>query len=339
MQGRREEQTTFSDALWMNRMPEDSYRAQMREYLLQMDDSVFSPLFSRVGRPSVSPVRTFGALLIQLEKGWSDREFEEESRFDERCKYALGVSRDFPGIDAVTLCGHRARFMRSGIVFKLFAGLSNDAKGKGLVCEDKLQIADSFMAGGSGAVHDTYTLLRKGVVRLLRLAKFHDLRRRLEPVLKRQDYATDGKPKINWDDPEEKRLLLESYVVDARNLVASVRALSPLPQDLSDAADLLERIASQDIDDGGGQIKMKKGTAKDRVISVTDPDMRHGRKTPSAKADGYKTHIATDGQFVISVAATPANKSDAEPLPEVLDQCKANGIKPKEVMGDCAYCN
>ncbi len=97
MQGRRDEQTTFSDALWINRIPEDSYWSRMREYLARMDDSVFSSLFSRVGRPSVSPVRTFGALLIQLEKGWSDREFEGESRFDERCKYALGVSRNFPG--------------------------------------------------------------------------------------------------------------------------------------------------------------------------------------------------------------------------------------------------
>ncbi len=100
----------------------------MRRYLGQIDDSVFSPLFSRVGRPSVSPVLTFGALLIQLEKGCSDREFEEESRFDERYKYALGVSRDFLGIDAVTLCDHRTRFMHSGIIFALFADLFVQAK-------------------------------------------------------------------------------------------------------------------------------------------------------------------------------------------------------------------
>jgi len=339
MQGRRDEQTTFSDALWINRISEDSYWSRMRQYLERIDDSVFSSLFSRVGRPSISPVRTFGALLIQLEKGWSDREFEEESRFDERCKYALGVSRDFPGIDAVTLCDHRARFMQSDVVFALFADLLAQAKEKGLISEDKLQIVDSFMVGGAGAVQDTYTLLRKGIVRLLRVAEFHELRSKLEPALSRQDYATDAKPKINWDDPEEKRRLLESYVSDARNLVVAARASHPLPKDLSDASDLLERIANQDVDDSDGQIKTKKGVAKDRVISVTDPDMRHRRKTSSAKANGFKAHISTDGSFVTSVVVTAANRPDAEPLLEVLKQCEANGMKPEQVMGDSAYCN
>ena len=338
MQGRRDDQSTFSDAVWVNTIPENSYWSRMRRYLGQIDDSVFSPLFSRIGRPSVSPVLTFGALLIQLEKGCSDREFEEESRFDERYKYALGVSRDFLGIDAVTLCDHRSRFMQSDIVFALFADLLAQAKEKGLISDDKLQIVDSFMVGGAGAVQDTYTLLRKGIVRLLRVAEFHELRSKLEPVLSRQDYATNAKPKINWDDPEEKRRLLESYVIDARNLVTAARALRPLPKDLSDASDLLERIANQDIDDGDGQIKMKKGVAKDRVISVTDPDMRHGRKTSSAKANGFKAHIATDGNFVASVVVTAANKADAEPLPEVVKQCEANAMKPEQIVGDSAYC-
>jgi len=83
---------------------------------------------------------------------------------------------------------------------------------------------------------------------------------------------------------------------------------------------------------------MKKGVAKDGVISVTDPDMRHGHKTSSAKANGFKAHVATDGDFVTSLVITAANKSDAEPLPEILKQCEASGVKPKEVTGDSAYC-
>ncbi|MEA4883926.1 MAG: transposase [Clostridia bacterium] len=83
---------------------------------------------------------------------------------------------------------------------------------------------------------------------------------------------------------------------------------------------------------------MKKGVAKDRVISVTDPDMRHGRKTSSAKANGFKAHISTDGNFIASVVVTAANKADAEPLPEVLKQCEANEMKPAQVVGDSAHC-
>lgn len=104
------------------------------------------------------PVHTFGAMLMQLEMGWSDRQLEEESRFDDRCKYALGVSRDVAGIYAVTLCEHRVRFMESGIIFALFRDLLIDAKGKGLISEDKLQMVDSFMTYGTVAIQDTYTV-------------------------------------------------------------------------------------------------------------------------------------------------------------------------------------
>lgn len=154
-------------------------------------------------------------MLIQLEKGLSDRELEGASRFDDRCRYALGVSRYFWGIDGVTLCEDRTRFIESGTMFSLFADLLADAKTKDLISEDKLQIVDSFMVYEPGAVQDTYTLLRKGLVWFLRAAEFHELDSKLTRVPGRQDCTCNAKPKINWDDPEEKRLLLESYVVDA----------------------------------------------------------------------------------------------------------------------------
>lgn len=36
---------------------------------------------------------------------------------------------------------------------------------------------------------------------------------------------------------------------------------------------------------------------------------------------------------------TPANKADAKPFSDVMDQCKENGIKFKKVTGDSAYSN
>jgi hypothetical protein len=84
---------------------------------------------------------------------------------------------------------------------------------------------------------------------------------------------------------------------------------------------------------------MKRGVAKHRVISVTDPDMRHGHKTSSSRVDGYKSHIMTDGNFVTSVIVTPANKTDSEPFLDVMDQCEENGIQFRKVIGDSAYSN
>jgi hypothetical protein len=36
--------------------------------------------------------------------------------------------------------------------------------------------------------------------------------------------------------------------------------------------------------------------AEDRVISVTDPDARHTRKSREARRDGYRAHVAADPQ-------------------------------------------
>lgn len=54
--------------------------------------------------------------------------------------------------------------------------------------------------------------------------------------------------------------------------------------------DLLLTVATQDIEPKeAGSVAIKRRVAKDRVISITDPEMRHGRKSSSRLFDGYKT--------------------------------------------------
>ena len=52
--------------------------------------------------------------------------------------------------------------------------------------------------------------------------------------------------------------------------------------------------------------------APDRVVSVVDPEMRHGHKSHSKRVDGYKAHVFTDhdNELILGVAATPANDPD-----------------------------
>ena len=124
---------------------------------------MFQELFSYYGRPSVSPVYTFTAILIQLEKGYSDREFEGESTFDDRVKFALTATRDFEGIDAVTLCDHRARFFKSEVGKKIFMQVLEKARAEGMFTEENLHVIDSFMVWGSAAKQDTYTMVYQGI--------------------------------------------------------------------------------------------------------------------------------------------------------------------------------
>lgn len=50
---------------------------------------------------------------------------------------------------------------------------------------------------------------------------------------------------------------------------------------------------AQDLDLAEG-IRIRRGVAKDRRISVEESEMRHGRKSSSRRFDGYKRHLGVD---------------------------------------------
>lgn len=78
--------------------------------------------------------------------------------------------------------------------------------------------------------------------------------------------------------------------------------------------DVARVIQSQNvIVDSLGVPTLSKGVAKDRRISIEDPDMRHGRKSRSKKIDGYKRHGLKDLEsgVVCAVALTSANTPES----------------------------
>jgi hypothetical protein len=63
---------------------------------------------------------------------------------------------------------------------------------------------------------------------------------------------------------------------------------------------LLALVAGQDVEpaegsDGrDGRWRIARKVAEDRVISTVDPEARHTRKSPEARRDGYRAHLAAD---------------------------------------------
>jgi hypothetical protein len=112
----------------------------------------------------------------------------------------------------------------------------------------------------------------------------------------------------------------------------------PDGSDAQGALILLEQLLAQDIDtDDEGQYEIKRGVAKDRVISTVDPEMRHGRKSASRRVDGYKGHVSvdTESELVTEVIVTPANVYDGEAVEPLLDkQAVHHGMVPRAVVGD-----
>ena len=205
---------------------------------------------------------------------------------------------------------------------------------------------------GRGAVKDTYNLLADGIIQLVRTlatiadvtseqwAARHDLNRYFESSIK----TTED---VNWDDDASRKQFLAGIVSDADRLLDIARNIrnqydpdSEAAVAIAQASGLLLQLLNQDIDRKPDGPEIIKGVAKDRVCSVHDPEMRHGRKSSKGRFNGHKGVIAvdTESQLITAVDELPGNAHDSEKVLEVVEQSEANvAMEAAETIGDCAY--
>ena len=92
---------------------------------------------------------------------------------------------------------------------------------------------------------------------------------------------------------------MSALVNDANALVAALEG-GDLDERAASAVALLALVAGQDVEpaegsDGtDGRWRIARKVAEDRVISTVDPEARHTRKSPEARRDGYRAHVAAD---------------------------------------------
>ena len=92
--------------------------------------------------------------------------------------------------------------------------------------------------------------------------------------------------------------------------------------------------------DAQGNVKgIRECPAGDRMISTTDPDMRHGRKSASQFIAGFKAQIVTTVLFgfIVMTRVFKANEHDGQNLPEIARELREQGIEPEWWGGDHAY--
>jgi hypothetical protein len=218
----------------------------------------------------------------------------------------------------------------------------------------KLKVAlDTTNILGRGAVKDTYNLLGDGIVKLARvLATLSG--QALAAWAAEQGYgryvgptSLKGTAEIDWSDAAQRRRFLGEIVADADRLLERAREArsgletgSTAEATLVEAAGLLSRVLVQDVERSAAGPAVKEGVAKDRLLSVHDPEMRHGRKSASKRFDGHKAAIVvdTDEPLITAVAVLAGNAPDAEGALDLVEQTEAHtGCEVDETMGDCAY--
>jgi hypothetical protein len=86
-----------------------------------------------------------------------------------------------------------------------------------------------------------------------------------------------------------------------------------LDPELAQAAELLATVIGQDIEEtADGRFIIAQGVAPDRVISVVDPQARHGHKSNARGFDGYKGHVAIDPDSEV-ITAAEVGAANSEP--------------------------
>jgi hypothetical protein len=335
----------------------------LREHRDELFDDAFQQELEQMyrrsgaGKPAVPPALMAMATLLQGYAGASDAEAVELTVVDLRWQMVLGcLGNAEPALSQGALHDFRHRMIRSRMDQRLLERTVE------LACKTKafdakklpktLRIAtDSSPLEGAGRVEDTINLLghaaRNVVACVATLLEWEvdevcaaaGIPVLLEPSVKK---GLD----CQWDEPAQKANALQVLVDQLVSLQAWIEQC--LPEQLAEpplkqTLDTLKQLVEQDLepDPGGGNKRVRRGTAEERRVSVQDGEMRHGRKSSSKRFNGYKRHIAADidSGLIVACAVTPANRPEAEAAPELQAAIEQQGLTVGELYIDRGYVN
>lgn len=335
-------------------------RAKLFVFLRERRHEVFDEEFqaelatiyrdSAFGHPPVPPARLALATILQAYTGVSDDEAIEATVMDRRWQLVLDcLDEQEPPFSKGTLVGFRKTLIEHDLDRRLIERTVAVAQRRGGFGSRRLRAAlDSSPLWGAGRVEDTYNLLG------------HALRKALGVIARQQgrglaEVATEAGAAsvvvgtslkaaldLDWDDPDERGQAL-ARVLGALNAVEEYLDGSGAEEEKATPAGLeaARRVRAQDVEEGGadGPPGLRRGVARERRVSVEDPEMRHGRKSKSRRFDGYKRHVLRDldTELVRAVGVTPANAPEATVTGAIAKDLAPQDVELKELHVDRAY--
>ena len=250
---------------------------------------------------------------------------------------ALGIEAEDRPFAKSTLQVFRAQLILHGKVREVFESSLRLARESGYLKGRGMRVAlDTTNILGRGAVKDTYNLLADGIVKLLRVlaaveqALVREWARGYERYL---GSSVKGEADIDWSDRQARTALLSLIVADADRLLelsrqaqGELREESAERQRIVAAAELLGQLLLQDVERAEGGMSLKDGVGRDRMMSVHDPEMRHGHKSSRRRFDGHKAAIVVDtgSQLITAVEVLPGNAPDNLGALDLVEASEAN---------------
>ncbi len=309
------------------------------------------------GRPAWPPEVLMTLIILRfIETGMSRRATEKRGRKDIEWRAAMGLELGTAGPTEKTLRDFEAFLLqhhpesdvpRYLTVHEHFVRLGLEV---GIIRDKQTWSFDSTPMWCYGAVKDTVRLLGDGVTAVARL--WSKLKRgSLEELEKRwclphlQAKSTKGAFRIDWSNKQMRAGVLDTLARGTLSAVTEIRSnidkvgRSKRKGLLRKCKHLLRIIENDMETDSQGRLVVAKRVAKNRIISLTDPQARHGRKSRSKKFNGFKIHVLGDAVsgLITALTVTAGNIHDGSVAHRLIRRAKALNQEIEQVLGDTAY--
>jgi hypothetical protein len=309
---------------------------------------------SRFGHPPVAPAKLALATILQAYTGASDEEAMEAMVMDRRWQLVLGcLDAEEPPLSKSTLVAFRRRLIDHEMDRRLVERTVEIAAWTRAFGHKALRAAlDSSPLWGAGRVEDTYNLLGHALKKALGVIARQQGRGLAEVAEEAgaEVLATSSLKAaldLDWDDPSERAQALVRVLaaLEAVEVYLDNDLCWPEEQQKQEPAtlEIARRVCEQDVlppEEEAGAPVLRRGVARERLVSVEDPQMRHGRKSKSVRFSGYKRHVLKDLDtgLVRAVGITPANAPEASVTESIAgDLARQPDARLKELHIDRAY--
>lgn len=308
------------------------------------------------GKAPVPPGLMAMATLLQGYLRASDATMVELTVFDLRVQIVLDcLGHREPAFSQGALSEFRQRLIRTQMDRRLLertvevAARQREFDWRQLKATLKVAI-DSRPLEGAGRVEDTLNLLghagrkvAQAAARVLGWPLEKVCREAGIPVLLESSIkkALD----VDWNQAEQKTQALQTLCQQLDRLEDWLKKHLPIQLNQSVLAEplkVLAQLRNQDLEPdpgGGGGVRIRRGVAPDRRVSVEDGEMRHGRKSKSKRFNGFKQHIATEleTELIMACNVTAANRPEAEAAPVLQQDVERQGGQIEQLHVDRGY--
>ena len=157
--------------------------------------------------------------------------------------------------------------------------------------------------------------------------------------------STKGWFDIDWRDRDARAAVVDQLAGHVERLVAWVRkrlyeVRPAFRKGILRRCRNLLKVVSNDLEaDAQGRLVPAHHVARDRLISMTDPQARHGRKSNKRLFNGFKLNVLGDlvTGLIASVTVTAGNQHDGTPTHRLVRRAKVLFDDIEQVLGDSAY--